>query len=313
MYRLIIIWGLFCLTFTSPLSSQELSDEEIAAYILIDSTIVVTAERSGFDTEDFIRLVRKDSSFYRAFHNLRLVNYKAENDMRFFDKKNKVAATYFSRTSQQSDGDCRTMDVLEEKTTGNFYKRKKKYRYYTAKMYDRVFYTHGKICGEEEMLEEKESNLKGLQKYYNELKRLIFQPGERVKVPLIGSKTAIFDTKLAPYYDYFITSKPFTNGADCYVFSAVVKPDFLEKKAGKTVIKYLETFFEKSNLQVVGRKYHLVYSGVFDFDVTMDVELMKRGGRYYPRVVQYNGFWNIPTRKIEIANFTARISEVRAN
>ena len=288
---------------------QELSDEEIAAFVIIDSTIVVTAERSGFDTGDFIRLVRNDSSFFEAFHNLRSVSFEADNQMQFYTRSDEPSASYRSKTIQTSDGNCRTMEVGEQHTTGKFFKRSGKYRFYTARMYDRVFFTHGEVCGGEAMLEE-ELEAKGIQKYYNELKRLIFQPGERVQVPLIGGKAAIFDNRLAKYYDYFITSKPFTNGVDCYVFAVAVKPEFRERKTGKTVIKYLETFFEKGNLQIVGRKYHLAYAGIFDFDVTMDVELMKIGEKYFPKVVSYDGFWNIPTRKMEKARFTARFKNI---
>ena len=288
---------------------QELSDEEIAAFVIIDSTVVVTADRAGFDTEDFIRLVRNDSSFFEAFQNLRLVSFEADNQMQFFSRKDEPLASYHSRTIQTSDGNCRTMEIFDEKTTGKFFKRKGKYRYYTARMYDRVFFTHGEVCGGEEMLDDQLAS-KGLQRYYNELKRLIFQPGDRVKVPLIGGKAAIFDGRLSRYYDYFITSKTFTNGVDCYVFAVAVKPEYRERKEGKTVIKYLETFFEKTNLQVLGRKYHLAYAGIFDFDVTMDVELMKIGEKYFPRVVSYDGFWNIPTRKMEKARFTARFTKI---
>lgn len=296
-----------------PLHStgQTLSDEEIAAIVLFDSTVVVTAEKGGLNTKDFIRLVRNDSTFFKAFRNLRVASFTAENQIRFFDKKTKAElAGYASKTVQTFDGRCRTMEVLEEQVQGKFFKKNRDYRYYTAKMYDRVFFTHGKVCETAESLIQKEENLKGLEKQYNELKRLIFQPGEKVNVPLIGHKTAIFDNKLSPYYNYFITSKPFENGVDCYVFTVTVKPEYLENKEGKTVIKFLETFFEKSNLQVIGRKYDLTYQGIVDFDVHMEVELTKIGPDYFPKVVKYNGIWNIPTKKAENARFEARFFNI---
>ena len=146
-------------------------------------------------------------------------------------------------------------------------------------------------------------------KYVAQLKKLIFQPGEKVDVPIIGRKTAIFDEKLAQYYDYTIGSKTFAETTECYVFEAAVKPEYLDRKEGKTVVKSLETFFEKKTFQVVGRNYRVAYYGaLFDFDVTMNVELTKVDGQYLPKYIAYDGFWKIPTQKREQAKFTIKMT-----
>ncbi len=38
------------------------------------------------------------------------------------------------------------MEVIEEKTTGNFYDRKGDYNYYTAELYANLFFTKGTVC-----------------------------------------------------------------------------------------------------------------------------------------------------------------------
>ncbi len=130
---------------------------------------------------------------------------------------------------------------------------------------------------------------------------MIFQPGRKVEVPLIGKKTAIFDEDMLKYYDFSITSKIYQNKWDCYVFKAAAKPKY---RSGKTVIKYIETYFDKNNFQVVGRNYHLKYDGLFDFDVKMKIELSKVKEKYVPTFIQYNGQWKIPTKRREVAKFT---------
>lgn len=298
----------FCfLTFKVAAFAQKDTSEyvPISAFIDLDS-FVVTATRKGFDVDDFIELVRNDKSFFLAFHNLRFVDVAFENNIQLFDKKGKTKASYQSISKQTSDGRCREMQNFDEEVTGNYFKRKKKYRYYTATLYDRVFFTNGRVCEDPNATTWQEGK-SGIEKHISELKKLIFSPGEKADVPLIGNKTAIFEPKMRKYYNYSITSKPYLNGADCYVFTAKVKDEFQNKKEGKTIIKYLETYFEKETFQVLARNYQLAASTTFyDFNVTMRVKLTKVGDKYFPETVEYDGQWDIPLKKPEIATFTAK-------
>lgn len=285
------------LFFIVPLLSQDY--EPIMSVIHLDS-FVVTATRQGFDVKDFIELVQKDESFYQSFRNLRFLSYQSKNNIEFYDKNNQEIATYKSVILQKAEGFCRTMDILSEDFSGNYFKKKRELRYYTAELYDRLFFTHGKVC-ESSLLEAPAP--RGMDKHIEQLKKLIFQPGEKVEVPLIGGKTAIFEPSMMPYYDYSISSKKYQNQIDCYVFSVKVKP---EAKASKTVIKSLETYFDKINFQVIARDYQLVYQGTaFEFNVTMNIKLRKLGKDYVPEYLSYKGYWDIPTQKPEIANFSA--------
>jgi len=271
--------------------------------IELDS-LVVSASRSGFNVEDFVEMVRTDESFHEAFHNIRTLSYSSVNNIKMYDRKLREKATYYSTIQQTSDGKCRTMKTFNETVSGNFFKRKRKIRYYTAKMHDRLFYTHGKVC---ESKRKKGANPKKMDKHVNELKKIIFSPGKKADVPMIGKKTAIFDEKMIQHYDMSISSKKYNTGIDCYVFTAKVKPNV---KEGKTVIKFLETFFDKSTFQVIARNYHLRYTGsLFDFDVKMDIQLTKLGNKYLPQLIQYDGNWDVPTKKRETSKFSIQFSD----
>ena len=282
-------------------------DFDLFQVITLDS-FVVTASKEGFSVEDFVKLVEEDETFYEAFRNLRFTTYHSSNDIRAFNKKAKEKAYYTSSTQQISEQNCRTMKIVTEDFGGNFFKRKRKYKYYTAKLYDRIFFTKGRIC--ESWKEEDVEPKSKMDKHIAELKKLIFSPGKKVNVPIIGDRTAIFSKKMSKYYDYTVSSKLYNKEIECYVFSVSVKPEYLDNKRSKTVIKYLETYFDKSNFQIIARQYHLEYQGVlFDFDVKMEIELTQEKGIYLPKTIKYNGFWDIPARKPEICTFMVKFFE----
>ena len=167
-------------------------------------SFIVTASKQGFNVADFIDIVQKDESFFKAFHNLRFQAHVSDNKVEVFSRKRRIKAANYHQTKQVMEGNCRSMVYLDEKIIGNYFKNKKqrKHRYYTAKMHDQVFLTEGKVCGEPNSPSIDNQKLSGIQKHINELKKLIFQPGKEVDVPFIGYKTAIFKQKMLKYYDF---------------------------------------------------------------------------------------------------------------
>ena len=301
IFKLIFV-SLFFFGFSIDTRAQKDSLNDISALIYLDS-FVVTASRQGFDTNDFIDLVRNDSSFLEAFHNLRFISYKSTNDFNYFDKKGRTRASYTDTIVQTAKSNCRTMQYLSLSESGNYFKnrKKRKYNYFTSSMHDRLFYTHRKTCDNPE-LKIVAADASRFEKYVFELKKLIFRPGESANVPFIGDKTNIFDSSMRSFYDFNIKSEQFEE-YDCYVFEAVVKPKFEQKN--KVVIHHLKTYFDKETFQVIGRDYRLQHSaGIYQFDVSMNIELFKRGEKYYPKTIHYNGYWNVPIKKREAANFT---------
>lgn len=269
--------------------------------------VVVKAKRVGFDVNGFIKRVEDDTTFYRAFKNLRLVGFTADNDIRITDKKGgKTIASLKSQTRQIMTGNCRKMEVIDEKTTGNFYTKKGDYNYYTAELYANLFFTHGTVCGEDG------GQSKGsLARHKNQLKQLIFNPGKPISgVPIVGNKVAIFDRDLMRYYDFSITSEAYVGGTDCYVFSATMRKNLNSIDRAEIVINELITYFNKETMEIVGRKYSLSYKTmVFDFNVRMNVQMTKKDDLLLPALITYSGTWNVPFKKRETAEFTAKFTE----
>ncbi len=91
---------------------------------------------------------------------------------------------------------------------------------------------------------------------------------------------------------------------DCHVFIVEPKEAYKKRRQDRTVIKYLETYFEKVTHQVVARNYELEFNGIFTFDVKMNIEVSKLdNGMYIPTRIAYDGQWHIPTQATEKCKF----------
>lgn len=277
----------------------------IAHHLTLDS-VVVSASRVDFDVPGFIKMVENDTTFYKAFKNLRILAYTGSNNIKILNKRDKVMASLESITRQHRHYGCRTMSVVSEKTTGDFYDHKKEYNYYTAELYANLFFTKGEICDENNIVKggsDVKTGSKEMEKHKEQLKELIFNPGQPIPgVPLISNKVAIFSDKVAPMYNFSITSAEYGK-VPCYVFTAQAKPEFRKS----VVINKLVTYFSKDDLEIVYRDYSLSYNAwVFDFDVNIKVQMTHFDGLMVPSVIDYNGDWKVPFHKREHAVFTAR-------
>ena len=274
--------------------------------------VIVEAKRIGFDVNSFIKRVEDDTTFYRAFKNLHLLGYTADNDIRIYDKNNEVQASLKSQTLQSMQGRCRTMTVLSENITGDFFDKKGNYNYYTAELYGNLFFTKGTLCADATG-EEPENSKGSMARHKAQLKKLIFNPGKPVRgVPIVGGKVAIFDPEVMRLYNFGISSQEYL-GVSCYVFSAKARPDLNSLDRGDVVVNELITYFNKDNFEIVGRKYSLSYKTMlFDFDVKMDVQMTKQQGLLIPALVTYDGTWDVPFKKRETAKFIARFHSFTA-
>ncbi len=297
-------------------SIKELNAQSRDTTVNIDGRAVTLSEvfiRSNTDVKGFISRVRTDTSFYKAFRNLRILNYTALNDVRMMDKKGRIKATLYSRTQQDVFNGCRITKVLEEKVDGDFYDRKHEYKYYTAEMYDGLFFAFDTVCGETNIVKGEMHSIKGksgIEKHKEQLKMLFFNPGEDIPgIPLMGDKVQIFDKTHAPLYDFGIDMIE-RYGTTCYVFTIKAKEDIGGKK-DKIVIDEMITWFDYKTFEVLARTYNMSYgAGVYNFDVSMDVE-MKHSGQYlYPAVIRYNGNWGVFLKGRERGVFTATIFDV---
>ena len=300
---------MFALVFPALLFGQGKDSSIFNLPIQIDE-VTIRAARGGWDIEGFIKRVKTDTTFYKAFRALHLVPYRAVNDIKILDKNGGAAASLNSQTEQLINGRCRSMKVLEEKTTGDFYKRNGEYRYYTAALYGSLFFTKPgqQVCGENDIVAGRDMEAEGkgsMEKNKAQLKQLIFNPGSPVKgVPFVGNKAGIFEPDIAKMYNFKLQSVDY-DGQECYLFEAIPKPEF----ASQVVYNELSTWFRKSDYAIVARNYSLSYHTVlFDFDVRMKVRLQSVNGRLLPSSIDYNGNWYAFTKGRERSVFRAVFS-----
>lgn len=301
MRKLLIILLLLCSGFISDAQV----DSSIFRYPIEMDEVVI--RDPSFDIQGFMRRVRTDTTFYKAFRSLRMTNYSAINDIKVFNKKGKVKASLHSRTKQARSKGCRTMKTEEETVTGDFYKRNGDYRYYTAELYAYLFFTKGSVCGESDVVAGylNERGKGAIEKSIFQLKQLIFNPGAKINgIPMMGDKAAIFEPDQAKRYDFKVYSETYA-GIDCYVFKAIPK----EGEKGKVVYNDLTTWFRKSDYSIVARDYSLSYNTLaYDFDVRMKVRTQLIGGKLIPTRIDYDGDWHVFTQDRERVKFTAQFT-----
>ena len=257
----------------------------------------------------FIDRVRNDTTFYKAFRTLHIIGFTAINDIRMVNSDGDIKASLRSKIMQVRNGNCRSMQVLEETTTGDIYDEEKNFNYYTGEMYAGLFFTKGSVCGEDNIVKGRElstSGLSGIEKHKAQLKLLFFNPGKKISgIPLISDKTPIFDESMADDYDMSIDMEEY-NGTSCYVFKIKAKED----KKSDVVIDEMTTWFNDKTFEIVARNYSLSYdAGVYDFDVQMQVELTKLGDLLVPSLIRYTGNWKVVFKKRERGIFTATLSD----
>lgn len=286
------------------ISPAQQPDTSIFNFPLQMDEVTVQASKSGFDVAAFISRVQNDTTFYKAFRSLRITPHTIRNDIKIFNRKNKVIASLKSKTTQTVHNGCRSMQVSNEQTTGNFYKRKGQYRYYTAELYAHLFFTKGTICGETDIvegsLEEREKGGLGKSKY--QLKQLMFNPGSKVQgIPFMGDRAAIFEPSERKKYNFKLLSVEL-NGVDCWLFQALPKPEYERD----VVYNELSTWFRKDDYAILARNYSLSFStAVYDFDVRIRARMTQIKGRLLPLHLDYEGNWHAVTKGRERATFTA--------
>ncbi|MEN9298209.1 MAG: hypothetical protein RLZZ429_522 [Bacteroidota bacterium] len=278
-------------------------------------TLSEVVVRNNFDYKRLLNQIKEDTTFYKAFRNLRILGFTSYNDIKMLNRKGKVEASLYSKTRQNRANGCRTMDVLEETVTGDFYDRKGNYNYETPELYAGLFFTKGTVCGEDNVVKGRArnvSNKKGMEKHKEQLKMLFFNPGKKIPgIPLIGNKLDLYDDDAHKLYDYRLDLEEY-KGQLCYVFSITPKEDLGFFKNDRIVVDQMTTWFDQKTLEVMGRNYSLSYKAlVYDFDVQMEVEMGKFEGLTVPKILRYKGNWDVAFKKRERAVFTATLFDFK--
>ena len=112
MKRYII--GFFLLLVSFGVRAQDdTSDVEAVRRMVNLSEVVV---RSDLNVSKFLQRIKNDTTYYKAFKNLHVLEYTALNSIQMRDKKGRSKASLDSKTRQHRSNGCRTTEVLEEKT-----------------------------------------------------------------------------------------------------------------------------------------------------------------------------------------------------
>jgi hypothetical protein len=267
----------------------------------------VVTIKSSFDVNAFIRRVRTDTTFYKAFRSMHLLPYTSINNVNVYDKKTAIVASQHSLAKQEIVNNCRAMTFSEQHTTGDYYDKKGEPNYYTAALFEYLFITKDSVCNEDDIVAGK-MQLKGegrLEKSKYELKQLIFNPGSKVSgIPFMADRASIFEEDEAKKYDFKISQEDH-GGVPCYKFRITPKKGYERK----VIYNELTTWFRISDYTIVARDYSLSYSTmIYDFDVQMKVRTTQIGQKIYPTFVSYNGNWHIFTKKRERVKFDVAIT-----
>ena len=295
----------FLLLFPAIASAQNKNDSaiKVGEKVITLSEIVIN---NKLNVPSFIERVKNDTTFYKAFRTLHTIGFTALNDIRMLNKKGNIQASLRSRIKQIRSDSCRSMEVLEETTSGDIYDENKNFNYYTGELYASLFFTKTKICGENNIVAGREfstSGLSGMARHKQQLKMLFFNPGKKINgLPFIGNKTAIFDNNMADKYDMSIDMEDH-NKTSCYVFK-------IKALKSDVVIDEMTTWFNDKTFEIVARNYSLSYdAGVYDFNVHMEVQMTQFGELTVPTTLRYVGTWDVAFKKRERAMFTATLSD----
>ena len=158
-FKLIFVYFIFLFFFSSAYAQEKKDSTVIVGKQSITLSEVVVDNKLNIPT--FINRIKNDTSFYKAFRNLHILNFSAINDVRMNNSDGEAKATLHSKTKQIRSSNCRTMETLEEQVTGDFYDDNHNYNYYTAQMYASLFFTKDSVCGEDNIVAGKEFSTAG--------------------------------------------------------------------------------------------------------------------------------------------------------
>ena len=310
MKKPLACFGISFFLVCSQITAQSASDSLIPygnTYITLSPVVV----DSRINVPSFIQRIKEDTSFYKAFKNLRVIGYRAIHDVRMLDKKENVQAKYHAKTEQYIKHGCRFMHTDEEEIIGNYFDEHHNPNYYTAQMYASLFFTKDSVCGETNVVGNKQfstSGKSGLEKHKEQLKMLFFNPGKRINgLPFISNKTSIFDEDMTSCYDMQLDWDTY-KGKSCLILKQEVK----KGKEDDVVIDEMTTWFDDSTYEVLARNYSLRYNaGIYDFDVQMEVQMTKFNGLIVPQLIRYRGNWKVMFKRRERSVFTATLSDYK--
>jgi len=292
------IFLIFCVFVLIKLPAQD----TLMPIIFLDD-VVISEKNNGFSVEDFISIVKKDTTFYMGFKHLRYYTHDYRSELNIFDKKGYKIGSLIKKGTHYSNSKRAWVvnDSLFSK--GKIFRHNGDYKYYTPEALDEVFFPKDTIDISLEMTSNKKS---GESQNMRDAKTIGFSIGtddvEQSKGGM-SKKLAIFDIEMQQYYNYIIGETVYNN-IECYTFTISSKNELSEKDKKKALVRNIVSFFDKRNFNVIHREYKFVYKNWFvDLDLNILVNMAYFNDKHIPTEVFYKGFWNILFFKPERVDF----------
>jgi hypothetical protein len=294
-----------CVFFTF-LNLQLSAQDGIVKSVMLDS-VMVSAVSSGFSVEDFVDMVKSDTSFYQGFKNLRYYAHQYSSELEIYDVKNNSIGFLFRQGNYEVNNNKLVVKVDSSYNDGKIYNRRGKYRHYTPEFFDYIFFPEDTVEVSKYSSKDKSTDGESAnERNERDAKVIIFNPGS-VEVEKSGSKKeklAVFDESMQKYYDYIISKKTYKDTLECYAFLCRMKSDLTEHDQDEVLIRELISYFDRNTFNVVYRKYVMQYDyWLIELNVTVDVEMGYTKDKLIPTYINYSGFWDIPFSKPEVADF----------
>ena len=266
--------------------------------------IEISEENNGFSVEEFIEYVKKDTTFYMGFKNLRYYTHNFSSELNIFNK-NDIAIGILRKSGLHfSNGKQAWIELDSIFDSGKIFKRNGDYKFYTPEAFDEVFFPSDTInvdlviSKSDESVEESQ-NLR-------DAKTVGFTIGTadvEQKKGGMSKRLAVFDVDMQKYYDYTI-GEIIYNEKECYTFSIKNKENLSDKDIKKALIRNIMSYFDKENFNVIYREYKFVYnSWLISLDMDIKVEMDYVNNRHVPIDISYRGFWDVMFFKPERASF----------
>ncbi|MDC3258317.1 hypothetical protein OAU28_03090, partial [Flavobacteriales bacterium] len=227
-----IISFLFSFLFLSELIAQD----TLLPMIFLDD-IEISEENNGFSVEEFIEYVKKDTTFYMGFKNLRYYTHNFSSELNIFNK-NDIAIGILRKSGLHfSNGKQAWIELDSIFDSGKIFKRNGDYKFYTPEAFDEVFFPSDTInvdlvISKSDDSDEDSQNLR-------DAKTVGFTIGTadvEQKKGGMSKRLAVFDVDMQKYYDYTI-GEIIYNEKECYTFSIKNKENLSDKDIKKALIR----------------------------------------------------------------------------
>lgn len=290
----------FIWTFAHSTNAQKktVSDSSIAATVLMDE-VVVTPGDAKWTALDFIDIMKKDTSLYEAFTQLRRINYQGNYEAKFYNKTGWAEASAIILSEQNCRNNCCTHKIIKDWNFGPIKDKNGNFEYLTMQLLHQLFLRETTYCKKLGVRESKESSSP-----IEYMKQIIFQPGQAIDFPLIGHKTAIFSARHYEKYEYHLQWSEQKDKN--HKFTATLRPEYRKDLP----IQSLETWFAPADLSIQRRKFFILEKNwLLNARVTLDIQLQSlANGEKVPGQMSYNGAWKIPGQAEEKGDFFIQIT-----